>query len=152
MFQFLFFLQINGKDISWKHLVRAYEANRGRTTESAGLWLLNKVKFQHVFLTPYSRMRVDLAAQVKHTHTHTCTLHTISCPLISDFLKVLSSSVAHCMEHMGDSDMEETIRFVRFFDRFFDCLNVSNLTKGRKSLKKDLYPYRTPDDDRFDVS
>ena len=156
MFQFLFFLQINGKDISWKHLVRAYEANRGRTTESAGLWLLNKVKFQHVFLTPYSRMRVDLAAQVKHTHTHThthtCTLHTISCPLISDFLKVLSSSVAHCMEHMGDSDMEETIRFVHFFDRFFDCLNVSNLTKGRKSLKKDLYPYRTPDDDRFDVS
>ena len=56
------------------------------------------------------------------------------------------------MEHMGDSDMEETIRFVHFFDRFFDCLNVSNLTEGKKSLKKDLYPYRLPDDDRFDVS
>ena len=38
------------------------------------------------------------------------------------------------------------------FDRFFDCLNVSNLTEGRKSRKKDLYPYRTPDDDRFHVS
>lgn len=67
-------------------------------------------------------------------------------------IKVLSSSVAHCMENMGDRDMEETIRFVRYFDRFFDCLNVSNMTEGRKSRKKDLYPYRTADDDRFDVS
>ena len=58
------FLQIHGKDISWQHMARVYEANRGKATESAGLWLLNKVKYQHIFLTPYSRMRVDLAAQV----------------------------------------------------------------------------------------
>ena len=53
---------------------------------------------------------------------------------------------------MGDRDMEETVKFVRNFDRFFDCLNVSNLSEGRKSRKLDLYPYRTPDDTRFDVS
>ena len=40
----------------------------------------------------------------------------------------------------------------RNFDRFFDCLNVSNLSEGHKSRKLDLYPYRTPDDTRFDVS
>lgn len=43
-----FFVQINGKNISWQHLVKLYEANRGRDIESAGLWLLHKVKYQHV--------------------------------------------------------------------------------------------------------
>ena len=52
---------------------------------------------------------------------------------------MLSASVAHAMELMGDSEMTETIRFVRFFDRFFDCLNVSSLSEGRHSRKPDLY-------------
>ena len=47
--------------------------------------------------------------------------------------------------------MTETIHFVSFFDRFFDCLNVSSLSKGRHSREPDLYPYRTPDDKRFTV-
>lgn len=63
--QMFLILQINGKDISWQHMIRVYEANRGKATESAGLWLLHKVKYEHIFLTPYSRMRVDLAAQVE---------------------------------------------------------------------------------------
>lgn len=52
---------------------------------------------------------------------------------------------------MGDPEMTETIRFVRFFDRFFDCLNVSSLSEGRHSRKPDLYPYRSPNDKRFTV-
>ena len=66
--------------------------------------------------------------------------------------QVLSSSVACAMEVLGDESMSETIRFVRNFDRWFDCLNVSSLSEGKRSLKKDLYPYRTPADTRFDVS
>ena len=48
--------------------------------------------------------------------------------------------------------MSETMRFVRMFDRWFDCMNVSSLSEGKRELKKDLYPYRTPKDTRFDVS
>jgi len=45
-------------------------------------------------------------------------------------LQVLSASIVHAMELMGDPEMTETIRFVRFFDRFFDCLNMSYLKEG----------------------
>ena len=55
------------------------------------------------------------------------------------------------MELMGDPEMTETIQFVRFFDRFFDCLNVSSLSEGRHLQKPDLYPYQTPNDKRFTV-
>lgn len=65
---------------------------------------------------------------------------------------MLSASVAHAMELMGDPAMTETIRFVRYFDRFFDCLNVSSLSEGRHTRKPDLYPYRAPNDKRFTVS
>ena len=36
----------------------------GDTQTDMGLWLLPKVKFEHVSLTSFSRMCVDLAAQV----------------------------------------------------------------------------------------
>jgi len=46
------------------------------------------------------------------------------------------------MELMGFPETSETIRFIRMFDRFFDCLNVSNLTEGRKSLHSMHPSYR----------
>ena len=33
-------------------------------TKKSGLTLLHKVKWEHIYLTSYSKMRVDLAAQV----------------------------------------------------------------------------------------
>ena len=39
-----------------------YYNNRSRT--SAGLALVNKLKYEHIYLTSYSKMRVDLAVQV----------------------------------------------------------------------------------------
>ena len=60
--------------------------------------------------------------------------------------------MANAVEVMGDPAMSETVRFIRLFDHWFDCLNVSSLSEGRRSLKKDLYPYRSPADTRFDVS
>ena len=55
------------------------------------------------------------------------------------------------MELMDDPAMSETVRFIRMFDRWFDCLNVSSLSEGKQSLKKDLYPYRTRADAHFHV-
>ena len=56
---------MNGKDISCHHLVRVYGANQGRQTDTPGLCLLPKVKATRIHLTSFSRMRVDLAAQVR---------------------------------------------------------------------------------------
>lgn len=42
------------------HLIRLYEKIR----EESGLYIGNKLKFEHVKLTSYSRMNVRLAAQV----------------------------------------------------------------------------------------
>lgn len=70
--------------------------------------------------------------------------------LLSLSVQVFSASVAHAMELMSDPEMTETIRFL--VDRFFDCLNVSNLSEGRQGCKPDFYPYQTPNDKRFTVS
>ena len=55
-------IQCNGKDISWSHLVRLYHNNR--SADAPGLALITKLKYEHIWLTSYSKMRVDLAAQV----------------------------------------------------------------------------------------
>jgi hypothetical protein len=47
--------------------VKLYRQDRGgSTTDAPGLALLWKVKYEHVHLTSYSKMRVDLAAQVRY--------------------------------------------------------------------------------------
>ena len=55
-------IQCNGKDISWSHLVKLY--HRNRSADSPGLAMITKLKYEHVWPTSYSKMRVDLAAQV----------------------------------------------------------------------------------------
>ena len=57
----LYNLQDNGKYISWKHMVRVYEANWDKDTQTTSLRVLPKVKYDHIF---FSWMRVDLAAQI----------------------------------------------------------------------------------------
>ena len=82
-------LQCNGMDISWKHLTELYEKNRAQAPD-AGLALLPKLKYEHVHLTSYSKMRVDLAAQVSvHIVNFTIITNNIAvsiffneCPLI----------------------------------------------------------------------
>ena len=56
----LFHWQCKGKEIAWSHLISLYERNRSE----AGLSLIPKLKFEHIYLTTFSKMRVDLAAQV----------------------------------------------------------------------------------------
>ena len=53
-------IQCDGKHIKWGHLLELYHWNRGKT----GLVLVPKPKYEHVHLTAFSKMRVDLAAQV----------------------------------------------------------------------------------------
>ena len=74
-------LQYNGKNISWSHLT---ELDNWDARPGLGLWMVPKLKFEHISLTPFSKMRIDLAAQVQiyasimpHDHhmMHTCFLN-----------------------------------------------------------------------------
>ena len=64
--------QFNGEHISWQHLMELYRRNQG-TSDRAGLVVLTKLKLEHVKLNSYSRMRVDLAAQVCVLVNHSST-------------------------------------------------------------------------------
>ena len=60
------FLKCNGREIKWQHIVDLYERNVGRKTETPGLSIAHKLKYEHIKLTNFSKMRVDLAAQVRY--------------------------------------------------------------------------------------
>ena len=47
--------------ITWKHVETLYERDKGKAT---GLAIVPKLKFEHINLTAFAKMRVDLAAQV----------------------------------------------------------------------------------------
>lgn len=56
--------QCNGNNIEWKHVVDLYHRNAGRVTQAPGLSIVPKLKYEHIHLNSFSKMRVDLAAQV----------------------------------------------------------------------------------------
>lgn len=51
-------------NIDWKLIVQLYENNAGRMNSIPGVCLVPKIKYEHVYLNNFSKMRVDLAAQV----------------------------------------------------------------------------------------
>eukprot|EP00731_Ephydatia_muelleri_P032656 Em0024g200a len=108
-------LWCNGMPISWDHLKELYTKNRAQADDT-GLAL----KFEHIHLTSYSKMRVDLAAQV------------------------LSNSVAK--ELLCLLAKRHRIYFAEIFDRFFDCLNSSSLSAGKRSRNPFRSPYRSGTD------
>ena len=67
-------------------------------------------------------------------------------------MQVLSESVANAIKFTGREDMTETVKFVTFFDKFFDMLNVSNLVTGKHKRKDFQLPYNSGADPRLDVS
>ena len=54
--------QNNGKYICWDQLKQFYDMD---TAKAVGMRILPKLKFEHIYLTAFSKMRVDLAVQVK---------------------------------------------------------------------------------------
>jgi len=95
--------------------------------DAVGLAMVPKLKYEHVNLTSFSKMRVDLAAQV------------------------LSGSVATAIRLTGGEEVKETVRFVEFFDKFFDSMNVNNFSAGYKSRNPFKSPYRSESDFRLKV-
>ena len=61
----------NGQSISWRHHEDLY---KGDTETEYGLRHVPKLKFEHIYLSSFSKMRVDLAAQVHYRTCYTCIL------------------------------------------------------------------------------
>ena len=57
--------QNNGQEISWQHMQQLFERHCTMRHSAPGLSLLHKLKYEHLHLTSYSKMRVDLAVQVR---------------------------------------------------------------------------------------
>ncbi len=49
-----------GKAINWRYILDLYKM----ATATTGVTTLPKLKYEHVYLNSFSKMRVDLAAQV----------------------------------------------------------------------------------------
>jgi hypothetical protein len=97
---------------------------------TSGLYIGKKIKLEHLRLTSYSRMNVRLAVQVGMHSIHADCIEVL-------FMQSLSKSVADSFPVMRELDPEngvwketvETERFCQMFNRFFDCLNISQKVK-----------------------
>lgn len=65
---------------------------------------------------------------------------------------MLSTSIAHYFTYFNEEGTDEVQQFVQLFDKFFDCVNVRDDQQWRRKRKPDLKPYRSLDDERFEVS
>ena len=63
-------------------------------------------------------------------------------------VQVLSNSVAEALAMENKPHLSGT---VRFFNKFFDLLNVRSLTEAQIHRNPNVHPYRSVDDDRFKV-
>ena len=91
----------------------------------SGLKLVNKTTSDHINLTSYSVMKVNLAAQV------------------------LSKTVGIALNNFGPEEAEGTGQFYIMMDKFFDCLNVRNIKEHFLQRKPFLKAYESVDDIRF---
>ena len=60
-YMLIFPLQCDSREITWEHLEKLYLDE----TKSYGKRPVPKLKYEHVYLTTFSKMRVDLAAEVR---------------------------------------------------------------------------------------
>lgn len=56
-----------GQSISWEHICQLYQRNLG-SVDNVGVSMVHKLTLEHINLTSFSKMRVDLAAQVSDTN------------------------------------------------------------------------------------
>ena len=110
----------SGFYILWSHITQLYHEDL-----ESGLKLVPKLTNDHISLTPYSVMRVRLAAQV------------------------LSETVEKVLKHFSPPEADGTAQFCIMMDKFFDCLNVKNTVEHTLKRKPFLKPYESVNDIRF---
>ena len=68
-----------------------------------------KIKYEHVHLTSFSKVRVDLAAQV-------CMIFNASSIFSIFIFKVMSETVCKALKLTGDEEVAETAQFIEMVD------------------------------------
>ena len=103
--------QNNGEHILWDHLEELYKQSQAES----GLYIGRRLTYEHLHLTSYSKMKVNLAAQVKlyklHAHLK-FTLHNCN----DNYQQVLSTSVACAFKLLKKEEYKETSRFCSMFN------------------------------------
>ena len=110
----------NGLFILWQHIAQLFYQD-----VESGLKLLPKLTYEHINVTSFSAMRVNLAAQV------------------------LSASVAAVLKAFSPPDTAATAQLCEMVDSFFDCLNVRSTSEHQRKRKPFLAPYTSVHDERF---
>ena len=87
---------------------------------------LFRLNSQNVFPNSYSVMKVKYAAEV------------------------LSDTVALDIEQQNSPSTKETVRFIRYFNKFFDCLNGAHSAQHIRTRNSNLAPYTNENDPRFE--
>jgi len=105
-------LELNGERILWKFIVRLYFTFRNHTFRKSF-----KLSALNVFPNSYTKMKVLPAAQV------------------------LSNTVGQDLEDQKWPGTTETIKFIRYCNRFFDCLNGAHSIQSKRKRNSDLAPY-----------
>ena len=111
----------DGKYLLWQHIARMYFMDA-----ESPLKVLPKITYDHISLTPYSVMRVDLAAQN------------------------LSSTMASVLTHHGGNELSGTSKYCDKIDQFFDYMNVRSVSEHILKCKDKVAPYTDIDDEQFD--
>ncbi|KAJ1531372.1 hypothetical protein ONE63_000053 [Megalurothrips usitatus] len=114
-------MEINGQKLEWKTIVRLYI-----TFKDCNFRKVFKLNAQNVFPNKFSCMSVKSAALV------------------------LSDTTAQDIEDQKWPGTEELVRFIRYINKFFDCLNGAYAGHGIRTKNPNLSPYTDVDDPRFD--
>ncbi|XP_066926644.1 uncharacterized protein [Clytia hemisphaerica] len=115
-------LFLEGKEVSWQHIISLFELDIGLNRIAPG-FRQTKLTVEHVRLTPRSRMKVSLAAQV------------------------LSNSVDIALQMQNNDATISTQKFIGMFNKLFDILNVKSTTIGFRELNDDKKPFKGKDND-----
>ena len=111
----------NGGNISWRHIVRLFEEHC-----QGAFKLCNKLTEQHVYLTSFTVMKVNLAAQV------------------------LSNNVARALEHSYDvNEVGKTVEFIDVINKWFDIMNSRSLFEAQRKRNVNVAPISDSADPRL---
>ena len=107
------------------YLLFRHIANMFYCDQEFALHTLPKLSLDHISLTPYSNMKVNLAVQV------------------------LGKSVAIALRETGQEDVKATAEFCEMMNGFFDCTNVCSLNEHITKKNPFIMPYTSSEDDRL---
>lgn len=85
----------NGMYLIWQHIVKIWNEDLENRIK-----VIPKITYNHIHLTPYTKMTVSYAAQV------------------------LSNRMSIVLEEVAGPEVRETAKYCSMVDNFFDCLNV----------------------------